>query len=123
MLRVIVEKIGETVVLHCIGRMAGGHEAAILCPAIREGKHEIALDLSRVRAIDAGGIGSLISLQAAGIYLRLLNPSSAIQKVLRASKLDSIFEICSSPLSKYSRKSASRGHSAGRFLRPAPSRC
>ena len=52
------------------------------------------LDLTGVDAIDAAGIGSLVALQAAGIYLKLQNPSAPLRELLRVTQLDSIFEIC-----------------------------
>ena len=54
------------------------------------------MDLSGVTAIDAAGIGALVSLQAAGTYLRLVRPSMAVRQVLRLTTLDSIFEISES---------------------------
>jgi anti-anti-sigma regulatory factor len=38
----------------------------------------------------------LIALQAAGVYLRLLNPTQQVREVLTVTHLDSIFEICES---------------------------
>ena len=93
MLHVSVENSGENVVLHCAGRIVRGHETAILCAAVRQHGRSIFLDLSRVEAIDAAGIGALISLQAAGIYLQLLNPTKAVREVLRITNLDTVFEI------------------------------
>jgi anti-anti-sigma factor len=51
------------------------------------------LDLTEVDAIDAAGIGCLVSLQASGIYLTLLNPTEQVREVLRVTRLESIFEI------------------------------
>jgi len=49
-----------------------------------------------VDAIDAAGIGVLVSLQAAGIYLKLVNPTRQVREVLRVTKLETVFEICES---------------------------
>jgi anti-anti-sigma regulatory factor len=38
------------------------------------------LDLTQVDAIDAAGIGALASLQAAGVYLKLMNPTDKCEK-------------------------------------------
>jgi anti-anti-sigma regulatory factor len=46
-----------------------------------------------VDAIDAAGIGALVSLQASGIYLTLLNPTEQVREVLRVTQLESVFEI------------------------------
>ena len=56
----------------------------------------VTLDLAEVSAIDAAGIGVLVSLQAAGVYLQLLNPTPQVREVLKVTQLDSIFEICES---------------------------
>ncbi len=53
----------------------------------------VVLDLSGVEAIDAAGIGALVSLQAAGVYLRLMNPPKPVRDILALTKLDSVFEI------------------------------
>jgi anti-anti-sigma regulatory factor len=45
-----------------------------LCTVVRQESRNVVLDLSKVDAIDAAGVGALIALQAAGVYLRLLNP-------------------------------------------------
>jgi anti-anti-sigma factor len=116
MLRVTIEELGETVILHCAGRIVRGYEAAILCAAGKRRERKTVLDLSQVDAIDAAGVGALISLQAAGIYLQLLNPTKAVREILRVTGLDSIFEICSSLLE--SDKDGGRQWPAARLLSP-----
>lgn len=94
MLSVTVEDLGDVVILHCLGRIIRGDETAILCAVVQRHERDIILDLRKVDAIDAAGIGVLISLQAAGIYLRLMNPNEHVREVLRVAGLDSVFEIC-----------------------------
>ena len=43
--------------------------------------------------IDVAGIGALLSLQAAGIYLRLVSPTEPVREVLRLTGLEAMFEI------------------------------
>jgi anti-anti-sigma regulatory factor len=45
----------------------------------------VTLDLTGVDAIDAAGIGCLVSLQASGIYLTLLNPTEQVREVLKVT--------------------------------------
>jgi len=97
MLDVKAEISNNTVILRCVGRMVRGHETALLCAALAQRERDIIVDLSKVETIDAAGIGALLSLQAAGIYLRLLNPAKAIREVLRVTALDTLFEILASP--------------------------
>jgi anti-anti-sigma factor len=96
MLTVTVENLGEVTALHCMGRIVRGDETALLCAALRQEAGNMVLDLTQVDAIDAAGIGALVSLQAAGIYLKLVNPAAPVREVLRVTRLDSIFEICES---------------------------
>ena len=112
MLRVTVEHLDETVILRCTGRIVRGYETAILCAAVSHRGRKLVLDLSKVDAIDAAGIGALISVQAAGIYLQLLNPTKSVCEVLRVTNLDSIFELYTSPPSGNHEDDARRRGSA-----------
>jgi anti-anti-sigma factor len=96
MLTITVENLGEVTTLRCVGRIVRGDETALLCSALRQQARNMVLDLSEVEAIDAAGIGALVSLQAAGIYLKLVNPAAQVRDVLRVTRLDSIFEILES---------------------------
>ena len=96
MLTVNVESISEIAVLRCSGRIVRGHETALLCSAMQQESRNVVLDLTEVDAIDAAGVGALLSLQAAGVYLKLLNPSRPVREVLKVTRLNSIFEICES---------------------------
>jgi anti-anti-sigma factor len=93
MFSVTVEDTGEVVVLHCQGSLVKGQETGVLCAAVKHHGREVVLDLSNVSTIDAAGIGALISLQTAGIYLRLENPTKAVREVLHLTGMDSVFEI------------------------------
>jgi anti-anti-sigma factor len=93
MLTVTVKNSDDGVVLQCQGRIVRGYETAILCAAVRQEGRNVTLDLTEVDAIDAAGIGSLVSLQASGIYLTLLNPTEQVREVLKLTQLESIFEI------------------------------
>jgi anti-anti-sigma factor len=95
-LTVIVQKLEDAVVLRCQGRILRGDETAILCKAVQHQGQDVSLDLSRVDTIDGAGMGALVSLQAAGIYLRLMNPTEQVRELLRITKLNSVFEICES---------------------------
>ena len=94
MLTVTTEYLADTLVLRCHGRLVRGEESALLCAAVRHHGREVVLDLSEVNIIDAAGIGALVSLQAAGIYLKLMNPTEPVRSLLRITGLRSVFEIC-----------------------------
>jgi len=93
MLTVTVKESDDGVVLQCQGRIVRGDETAVLCAAVRHEGRNVTLDLTDVDAIDAAGIGCLVSLQASGIYLTLLNPTEQVREVLKVTQLESIFEI------------------------------
>lgn len=94
MLTVTVQDLEDTLVLRCFGRIVSGEETPILCAMTGHTGRNVILDLKDVSSIDATGIGLLVSLQAAGFYLRLANPISAVRETLTAAQLDSVIEIC-----------------------------
>jgi anti-anti-sigma factor len=94
MLTVTLKDSHDGVVLECHGRIVRGDETVILCAAVRQKGRNVTLDLTEVDAIDAAGIGSLVSLQASGIYLKLMNPTKQVRDILKVTQLESIFEIC-----------------------------
>ncbi len=96
MLRVTVQKFGDLAILHCQGRIVRGQETSILCAAVRKNGRNVLLDLRKVDGIDAGGLGALVSLRAAGFFLTLMEPTPQVRRILSLTKLDSIFEICES---------------------------
>jgi anti-anti-sigma factor len=100
MLTISVEDFGKNVTLRCAGRLVRGEESGILCAALRYRQSDITVDLAGVDAIDAAGLGALISLQAAGVYLRLLNPTKVVSETLRVAHLESVFEIEESQASR-----------------------
>lgn len=117
MLTVTLENLRDVVILRCAGKIVWGQETVLLCVAIRQHRRNIILDLSRVDAIDAAGIGVLVSLQAAGVYLKLMNPTRHVREILSLAKLDSIFEICESESSDEVGHVSSRENLAGDNLR------
>jgi anti-anti-sigma factor len=94
LLTITRHRIADTVVLRCHGRIVHGDESALLCAALHNQGNDIVLDLEGVSAIDAAGIGALLSLQASGIYLKLMKPTEAVWSVLRLTRMESVFEIC-----------------------------
>jgi anti-anti-sigma factor len=89
------------VTVRCQGRLVFGLESALFGAAVPLHRREIILvDLTGITAIDAAGIGALISLRAAGSYLRLVNPSEKVRQVLRLTNLDSVFDISESECRK-----------------------
>lgn len=98
MLKVNLESTSRGLTLRLAGRLIRGSETALLCRAIKRQERQIILDLSGVTAIDAAGMGALVSLQASGKYLILENPNRLVRDALRLTGLDSILEISESLL-------------------------
>jgi anti-anti-sigma factor len=102
MLRVIIQHLGERAVICCVGRIVAGREANTLREAVlsQRKRGAVMLDLTRVDAVDGGGIGLLVFLQswarAVGINLQLLNPAPHVRELLQLTNLDSVFKILSS---------------------------
>jgi anti-anti-sigma regulatory factor len=95
-----------------------GQETTILCAAVEHHGRDLVLDLAAVDAIDAAGIGLLVSLQAAGIYLKLVNPTKQVREVFRVTKLESIFEIREFQSVEAMTKSARAYETSGDFKAP-----
>lgn len=93
MLDVIIENVDGRLIFTLQGRLVRGEDTKLVCAALRHAQREIMLNLSGLTAIDARGLGALVSLQAAGFYLRLANPTRNVLEVLARTKLDSIFEV------------------------------
>jgi anti-anti-sigma factor len=83
----------DTVILRCHGRLVRGEESSLLCAAVQQHGNDVVVDFEGVTAIDAAGIGALLSLQAAGIYLRLVSPTEPVREALRLTGLEAVFEI------------------------------
>jgi anti-anti-sigma factor len=59
----------------------------------------VVLDLAQVSIVDAGGLGVMLELreqvQSKGIGFKLMNVSELVGRVLKITRLDSVFEITS----------------------------
>jgi anti-anti-sigma factor len=94
LLNITIENMRGEVTVRCYGRLVYGRESALFCAAVSRHGRDIIVDLSGVTAIDAAGIGALVSLQATRTRLRLVDPSVTVRQVLRLTNLDSVFDIC-----------------------------
>jgi anti-anti-sigma factor len=102
MLNVTIQHSEDMAVLRCVGRIVAGDEADILRKAVlsQANRRSVVLDLTRVDAIDGGGMGVLLFLQgwarATEVDLKLMNPTSRVRELFELTNLDSVFEIFSS---------------------------
>ena len=98
MLKVHTRNLGDVAILCLQGRLVSGETRAL-----REAVHAqsnvdvLVLDLARVTAIDARGLGVMLELRrqsaVKGIRFKLMNVSKFTRRVLEITRLDSVFDI------------------------------
>ena len=99
MLKVRIENLGRTAILHLRGHIVIGSETELLRTSVLSQTvvSAVVLDLTRVNRIDARGLGTLLELreqlQSSGIEFRFMNVGRLVQQVLSITRLDSVFEI------------------------------
>jgi anti-anti-sigma factor len=99
-LGVTIRDLGETAIVRCVGRIVVGETETLRKAVLSQSRRQtVVLDLARVDAIDGTGIGLLVFLhgwaRAAGIDLRLMNPTPFVRELLEVTNLDSVFTILS----------------------------
>src|SRR5260370_10020977 len=101
MLKITVQKLGDTNVLRCDGRIVAGDAGSILRNAVLSQRHTrmLVLDLARVDRIDAGGLGVLLGLResarSSAIMFKLMNMTRKVEEILELTHLQRVFEFCS----------------------------
>jgi anti-anti-sigma factor len=101
MLNATAQKLGDSTVLRCQGRIVIGDAYTILRNAVLRQTHTrtLILDLAQVDRIDAGGLGALLSLRewayCHAIRFQLMNVMKQVEHVLELTKLDRVLEFCS----------------------------
>jgi len=100
MLKVHAKKLGTAGVLCLQGQIVNG-ETEILRTVVQSLSETSAviLDLARVTAVDAHGLGVMLELRERthekGIRFELMNVSKPMKRVLEITRLDSVFQIIS----------------------------
>ena len=101
MLNATSQKLGDSTVLRCQGRIVLGDAYVILRNAVLSQTHTrtLILDLAQVDRIDAGGLGVLLGLRewacSHAIRFQLMNVTNQVEHVLELTKLDRVLEFCS----------------------------
>jgi anti-sigma B factor antagonist len=99
MLRVTTQNLGDVTVFRIAGRITAG-DGDCLRNAVRNAPDTrvAVLDLADVSAIDAAGLGTLVSLRnwarTSGTRLKLMNLTPWVDDVLRLTGLTRAFDIC-----------------------------
>ena len=101
MLKATVQIIRNTSIVRCQGRIVVGENFATLRDAVlrHSSPATVVLDLAAVKRIDAGGLGALLRLrewaEVNAIRFKLMNVTPRVERVLRLTRLDRVFEFCS----------------------------
>jgi anti-anti-sigma factor len=95
-----IQKLEDTTVIRCAGRMVIPYADVLRNAVLRQLRiRTLVLDLADVVAVDAAGLGILVSLRAWAIEtrtaLKLMNVTPKLEKLLELTNLKSAFEVCS----------------------------
>ncbi len=98
MLKVHTRNLGNVAVVCLQGRIVNGETSSLREAVYAQSQvGSVVLDLAKVTAVDAGGLGMMLELRryadSKGIGLRLMNVSKFVRQVLEITRLDSVFEI------------------------------
>lgn len=122
-----IRQKGGVAILDLSGRLSLGEEVAfgpgsgvVLGDTIREltkkGERKILLNLAGVTYVDSSGVGQLTgaftTARKHGADLKLLNPTSQVQNLLRITKLDTFFDIKhdeNTAVKSFAREAAAQG--------------
>ena len=100
MLKVQAKNLGNVAVLCLQGRIVKG-ETEMLRKALHSLSEvsAVILDLARVTAVDARGLGVMLELreqaESKGIRFELMNVTKLVRRVLEVTRLDSVFAVTS----------------------------
>jgi anti-anti-sigma factor len=96
-----VECLQDVAIVRCSGRMVRGAALDAFRRRIEQldGLRVLVLDLSEVDNLDAGGLGTLLSVRRWATQnsarLKLVNPPVFFRRLLEATHLTTVFEISS----------------------------
>jgi anti-sigma B factor antagonist len=99
MLSVTIYRLGEVAVFRCAGRITADRGDALEAAVWAQANIRVAvLDLAGIRAVDAHGLGILVSLliwsRTTHKRLKLSNLQPRVEEVLALTNLLSEFEVC-----------------------------
>jgi anti-anti-sigma factor len=100
-LHIEIEQVGDVAVLRCMGRIVQPEALRHLESTVTGWSQLriIVLDLSAAEGVDARGLGTLVFLhnwaRAAGIHMKLVNPSKLVLEMLELTGLTSVLHISS----------------------------
>lgn len=101
MLEITTHNLGNATIFRCAGRITFEHADLLRMIVLKQAPSIAVLDLAEITAIDAAGVGILVSLRwwakTTGARLKLMNLTPRVEDLLELFNLRSTFEICSVP--------------------------
>jgi anti-anti-sigma factor len=99
MLSLRIEKLRDVTIIHCAGRIVFPDARELRITLLRQLRSRtLVLDLLDTAAIDAAGLGVLVSVRTwakqTERVLKLMNVTPWVERLLQLTKLKSEFEIC-----------------------------
>jgi len=99
-MKIDVKEVGSVVVLHVGGNLMGGPETVAIHEKvkelIKENKHKVVIDLSKVSWMNSSGLGTLMgcmtSLRNAKGELKLIGVGDKVKNLFIITKLITLFE-------------------------------
>lgn len=100
MLSLRIKRLGDATIIRCAGRITVSYADALRIAVLRQPRiRTVVLDLADIIAVDAAGLGVLVSLHAwareTGAVLKLMNVTPKVERLLKLTNLNSAFEVCS----------------------------
>ena len=100
-LTLATHRLDDVTVVRCLGRIVVDYAERLRTVVKQARSPVVVLDLAETTAIDAAGLGVLVSLhrwaKAAGTKLRLMNLRPEIERLFELTNLKPVFAICSVP--------------------------
>ena len=101
MLEITTHNLGNATMFRCAGRITVEHAEKLRMFVMKHSSSIAVLDLAEITAMDAAGVGILVSLhwwaKTTGARLKLMNLTPRVEDLLQLFNLRSVFEICSVP--------------------------
>jgi anti-anti-sigma factor len=129
MLRIETQKLGNISTFRCTEGIIGRDGQTLWNTVSQSCARAVVLDLANVRAIDAAGLGTLVSLRmwahASGTTLKLMNLTPFVEQILELTQLRGMFEVCSVPemLDLLCRAAAQTPQPSAAMIRMPPDSC